>query len=317
MYFLTLFWDNWFIVAFLAPFFWAWVNIIDIYFVSGVYEDEWDGVFINAFFQMLPWLLPLIGLVPFSFPGWPVAVIAFLGGGALVLSYYFYFKTLFISNDMVVLQALWNLSVPLVPFLAWLLVGEQLSFINYVGIALAFVGVMLFSFHEKVKEKNLGRVFAVMTGAIVFFSLSMVLQTEVYQSIGNDFWTGFLLFSVGAAAIGLFMSFFDPKPIGERAVHIFQMSKQYFLVFVLAEMLNLFGVLTSQRAIDLSPSVSFVAVIGSLSPVFVMALSLLLVLVFLRLNKKKSQQIYRDQLVAFKTKIIACGIIALGIYLIN
>ena len=304
-------------MAFLAPFFWAWVNIIDVYFVNSVYEDEWDGVLINALFQSLPWLLPLFGVVTFSFPGWTPTLVAFLGGSCLMLSYYFYFKTLFISNDMVILQALWNLSVPLVPFLAWLLVGERLTFINYFGIALAFVGVILFSFNEKIKEKNLGRVFTIMTGAIVFFALSMVLQAEAYQSIGNDFWTGFLLFSVGVTMTGLLLSLFDPQPIKGRVAHIFQMSKRYFLVFVLAETLNLFGVLTSQRAIDLSPAVSFVAVIGSLAPVFVMFLSLVLVLVFFKMNKKKSQQIYQDQLVAFKTKIVACVVIALGIYLIS
>ncbi len=304
-------------MAFLAPFFWSLVNIIDIYFVSGVYEDEWDGVFINSLFQLLPWLLPLCGLVVFVLPDILSIIIAFLAGGCLVLSIYFYFKTLFISNDMVILQALWNLSVPLVPFLAWLLIGEHLSLIHYVGIGTAFIGVMIFSLHEKIKEKSLGKVFLTMTGAIFFFSLSMVLQTEAYQRIGGDFWTGFLLFSTGAAVVGFLLLFFDPMPIKKRAEHVFRMSKKYLVVFVIAEMLNLLGVLTSQRALDLSPAVSFVAVIGSLAPVFVMFLSLVLVLVFFKMNKKKSQQIYQDQLVAFKTKIVACVMIALGIYLIS
>lgn len=304
-------------MAFLAPFFWSLTNIIDIYFVSGVYEDEWDGVLINSLFQLLPWLLPLFGFVAFVLPDTSAIVIAFLAGGCLVLSIYFYFKTLFISNDMVVLQALWNLSVPLVPFLAWLFVGERLSFIHYVGIAMAFVGVMLFSLHKKIKEKQLRRVFSIMSGAIFFFASSMVLQTEAYRRIGDDFWTGFLLFSMGVAVVGFLLMFFDPMPIKKRVVHVLQMSRKYFAVFILAEMLNLFGVLTSQRAIDLSPAVSFVAVIGSLAPVFVMVLSLLLVGIFFKMNRAKAQQMYQDQLVAFKTKVLACCIIAIGIYLIS
>lgn len=304
-------------MAFLAPFFWSLVNIIDIYFVNGVYEDEWDGVLINSVFQLLPWALPLFGAVTFEFPSLSSTMIAFLGGGCLVLSIYFYFRTLFISSDMVVVQALWNLSVPLVPFLAWLIVGERLSLIHYIGIVIAFVGVMTFSLHEKIKEKQLGKVFSIMAGAIFFFSLSMVLQTEVYQRIGDDFWTGFLLFSTGAAIVGLLLLFFDPMPIKKRAEHVFQMSKRYLVVFIVAEMLNLFGVLTSQRAIDLSPAVSFVAVIGSLTPVFVMILSLVLVVVFFKMNKIKAQKIYQDQLSAFKTKIFACFLIAVGIYLIS
>lgn len=314
---LDLLWGNWLVVAFLAPFLWAWVNIIDIYFVSSVYKDEWDGVLINVLFQLFPWLLPVFGIVTFSFPGWPTTIIALLAGGSLVLSYYFYFKTLFVSNDMVVLQALWNLSVPLVPFLAWILIGEHLSPIHYVGIGVAFVGVMLFSLHQKIQAKQFSRVFSIMTGAVVFFSLSMVLQAEAYRAMNNDFWSGFLLFSAGTTIVGLGILFFDPKPTRGRLAHIYQMSKQYFFIFVLAEVLNLLGVLASQRAVDLSPAVSFVAVIGSLNPVFVMFLSFFLVILFFRQDKEKSRQIYQDQLVAFKTKVMACGVIAVGIYLIS
>ena len=317
MYLLEYLWSHWLLVAFLAPFFWVLVNIIDVYFVSGVYEDEWDGILINAIFQTLPWLLPIVGLVSFHYPGLSITTIAFLGGGCLILSYLFYFKALFISNDVVVVQALWNLSVPLVPFLAWLFVDEKLSLIHYIGIALAFTGAMLFSFHEEIKTKNFTQVFVVMIGAIGFFSLSMVLQTEVYRSIGDDFWTGFLLFSGGATITGLLLSFFDPKPARERLRHLFKMSQAYFFIFVLAETLNLLGVLASQRAIDLSPAVSFVAVIGSLTPVFVLLLSLLLILVFFALDKDKARKIYQDQLVAFKTKMLACCIIGVGIYLIS
>ena len=95
------------------------------------------------------------------------------------------------------------------------------------------------------------------------------------------------------------------------------MTKSYFFIFFLAESLNLLAVLSSQRAIDLSPIVSFVAVIESSVPIFVMLLSLSLVPILLFLNKKKVHEIYQNQLVAFKTKIVACVMIALGIYLIS
>lgn len=317
MYFFEYLWSHWMFVAFLAPFFWALVNVIDVYFVSDVYEDEWDGILINSFFQILPWLLPIVGIVSFHYPGLPISAIAFLGGGCLIFSYFFYFKTLFVSNDVVVVQALWNLSVPLVPFLAWIFLDEKLSFINYIGIALAFFGAMLFSLHKDIKAKNLGSIFAIMSGAIFFFSLSMVLQTEAYHFIGDDFWTGFLLFSTGATLTGLALSFFDPKPMKTRLAHILGMSKTYFFVFVLAETLNLLGVLVSQRAIDLSPAVSFVAVIGSSTPIFVLLFSFLLMGVFFVFNKDKARNIYSNQIVALKTKVLACCIIAGGVYLIS
>ena len=315
--YLEYLWNHWLIVAFLSPFFWALSNITDIYFVTGVYEDEWDGVFINAFFQLMPWLLPLFGLVAFHFSGFWVTVLALLAGGFLMLSYFFYFKTLFISNDMVILEALWNISIPLVPFLAWLFLGERLTLINYLGMLLAFAGAIIFALHKKIRSKRLKDVFITMMGGVLFLSLSMIFQTKVYQVLDGDFWIGFLLFSAGASLTGFLFTFFDSKTIRARVQHLFRMSKDYFAFFLLAESLNLLGVVTLQRAVDISPSVSFVTAIGSLAPVFVLVLSFLLVLVMVFLNQGKARKMYQDQLVGFKTKIFACCIIAVGVYLIS
>lgn len=317
MHFLDYLWSHWLFVAFLAPFFWALVNIIDVYFVSGVYEDEWDGIIISSLFQSLPWLLPLFGLVSFSYPGFQAFMLAFFGGSFLTVAFFFYFKTLFTSNDAVVIGALWNLSVPLVPFLAWLLIDEQLTARNYAGVLLAFVGATVFVFHEKLKTNQFGKVSLLMSGAILFLSLSMVVQSAVYQLIEDDFWTGFLSFSVGACSTGLLLLLCDRKSLRERAAHLSGIVKTYFFIFFLAESLNLLAVLSSQRAIDLSPAVSFVAVIESMVPVFVLFLSLLLATIFLVFDRSKMLTIYREQLVGFRVKMLACCIIAIGIYLIS
>jgi uncharacterized membrane protein len=310
-------WSHWIFVAFLAPFYWALVNIIDVYFVSSVYEDEWDGIFINSVFQLFPWLLPIFGVVSFQYPGVSATIIALLGGASLILAFFFYFKTLFIFSDVAVIQAIWNLSVPLVPFLSWLLLSEKLLPVHYGGIALAFAGAMLFLTHKEVRAKNFLGVAKTMVGAVTLFSLSMVLQSRAYDLMGNDFWTGFLIFSAGAGITGLALAFFDPKTVKSRSRHLLQMTRTYFFIFFVAESLNLLAVLSSQRAIDLSPVVSFVAVIESSVPIFVMLMSLALIPILLMFNKDKVHQIYQDQLVAFKTKIVACSMIAGGIYLIS
>jgi hypothetical protein len=49
--------DNWLLVAFLAPFFWALVNIVDVYFVDGIYKDDIDGIIIFGLFQIIPSIL--------------------------------------------------------------------------------------------------------------------------------------------------------------------------------------------------------------------------------------------------------------------
>lgn len=317
MFLLDYLWNHWFLIAFLAPFFFAVTNILDVYFVDGIYEDEWDGALISSFFQVLPWLLLVFGYVPFHYPTSLVLFLSLFGGACLTMSFFFYFKALFTTNDMVVVQALWSLSIPFVPFLAWFIVDEKLTPVHYMGIALAFCGALIFSFNKEVKVKQFNRVFFLMLGSVFFSSLAMVLQEQVYLLSGANFWTGFLLFSAGATLMGGIIFMFDHKTFAERTKHIFKMSKRFFFIFILAESLSLFAVLVSQRAIDLSPAVSFVVVIESLQPGFVMLLSFFLVIAFLFFNKSRALNIYRDQLSTPKTKIIACCIIAAGIYLIS
>lgn len=310
-------WSNWLYVALCAPFFFALVNILDIYFVDSVYEDEWDGVLIASFFQALPWLFVPLGIISLQAISPEAFWLAFLAGGMLILSYFFYFKALFISNDAVIVSAVWNLGIPLVPFFAWFIVSEKLQFIHYVGIALAFIGVSVFTLNKKIKERKLSSVLKAMLGAVIFFSLSLVIQKRVYEEIGDDFWTGFLLFSLGATLIGFVLSSFDRKPFKERMSHVFKLSNKYFIIFILAECANLIGLLFSQRAVDLSPSVSFVEAIGSLAPIYVMLISFILAFTFHLFSRKAAKKMYEEQLIGFRTKVVACIVIAVGIYLIS
>lgn len=314
---LDLLWGNWLIVAFLAPFFWAIMNIIDAYFVSSVYEDEWDGGIISSLFQLSAWLLVVFGLVEFQFPGtWP-AFIAITSGILLAFSFFYYFRTLFVSHDVVVIGSIWNLSVPLVPFLAWLIVGERLSRMDYFGIILAFVGATLFVVHKRIREKNLWSVIKNMLFAVTLLSLSMVLQNWVYDHAHIEFWTGFLLFSSGSALAGILMIAIDKRSLKDRVVHLQELAQKHVHIFFFAEFLGLLAILSSQRAISLSPSVSYVAAIESAVPVFVMILSFIFALFLFKTNLVKARQIFTDQLDAIGIKIMACVLIAFGIYLIS
>lgn len=318
---LTLFfeyiWNNWFLMALLAPFFVAMVNILDIYFVQSVYEDEWDGVLISGIFQLVPWFLVLFGVVEFHFPGLLPSSLALIAGGSLMISFYCYFRVLFSSSDMVSVQVMSALSVLVVPFLAWLIANEKLSSVHYLGIFLAALGTLVLSIAKKKQPHQSRLFFSFMLVGVFFLSLSMVLQEQTYQLIGHDFWTGFLLFTCGGFLMSFAILFFDRKSLKERLRHIFVVSRNNAFSFMGAESLSVLGILTSQRAIDLSPSVSFVIVIESLLPLFILLLSGMLVLFFIFLDKKKAQVMYQDQFSYFWTKIFASMIIVIGVYLIT
>jgi len=306
--------QNWLLMSLIAPFLWAVVTVIDTHFVDGVYEDEYDGTVVSGVFQSLSWLLVPLGIVQFTFPEIEVAGLAFLAGGAFILSFYYYFKARFVSNDGALMQILWSVSVLVVPFFAWMFIGEVLQSIHYIGIAIAFAGIFLFNFDGKIKQVGFSRILLPMTGAVVFLSLSMVLTKKVQQP-GADFWSIFLVFSAGSTIFSLVILAIGKKNSFKQAQRIAKLSGKYFPVFSIAEGLSIVATITSQMAISLAPAVSFVAVIESLVPVFVMIISLVIVFIF-RNTKRFDISPYYDQISGVGMKVLALAFIAIGIYIV-
>ncbi|NCQ06371.1 MAG: EamA family transporter [Candidatus Moranbacteria bacterium] len=303
--------QNWLLWSLIAPFLWAVVTVIDTHFVHDVYEDEYDGTVVSGVFQSLPWLLVPFGIVSFTFPEIEVAGLAFLAGGMFICSFFCYFKALFVSNDGALMQILWGVSVLVVPFFAWVFIGEVLQNIHYIGITIAFVGICLFNFDGKIKQVGFSRILLPMIGAIVFLSLSMVITKKVQQP-DADFWSIFLVFSLGSTIFSLVILAIGKKNPFKRAQKIATLSGKYFPIFAIAESLSIVATMTSQKAISLAPAVSFVAVIENLIPVFVMIISLSIVFVFR--NTKIDVSPYRSQVSGAGIKILALGFIAIGIY---
>ena len=312
---MQIFWNNWLIIAFLAPFLWALVNIFDVYFVSEIYEDEYEGTVIMGLFQIIPWLL--LPFIEFNMPPLSIAALSIFGGICALISMFFYFKALFHSRDITTLQVFWNLVALVVPILAFFLLAERLHGIQYLGIAVAFAGIVFLTLDKRIREKNIKRLAMIMSVAILFFSLSMIIQEKVYSQA--DFFSGLLFFSLGYFIAGVLFYGFRRKNVTKRLLHL---NKKYFFWFIGAELVTQIGVIFSQRAIFLSPSVSFVAVIESLQPAFILIISLIIFglfkLFFVSYKKKDIlQKIFAEQIVAKKAKVLAIVVMAIGIYLIN
>lgn len=315
---------SWFLLAFVAPLLWAAVTLLDTYFVHGVYADAMDGAVISGLFQSLPWLLVPLGLIKFNYPGDASAACALAAGALFLLSFLAYFKALFVANDGALMQLLWNLSVLVVPFFAWLLIGERLEPVHYAGITLAFAGLVGFGFDSRIQTRQGTRIGLAMLAAIVALALSMVASKQAYlltapmqPASGDGFWSIFLLFCAGASVMAiLLLTMRGRSHAGMQVRRIARLSQRYFLPFLLAEMLSLTGTLASQGAISLAPSVSLVVVIESLVPVFVMGASLLLAASLRNAGHAELAAAYRAQFADPGRKTLALTMIAGGIYFI-
>lgn len=322
--------SHWMAISFMAPMSWALVNIIDVYFVDGIYKDELDGTIISGLFQILPWffLIPLLK-VDFSkiinhgsqnsiFGVTDILWVSFAAGIIYTASFYFYFKALFSRNDVSLLQILWNLTVIAVPVLSFFLLGEIMPAYKYLGMAIVFLGATTLSFSDRIRKEVCPRYVGIMIGAVMFLSISMILQEKSYDVLSTTygaegFWYGFLFFGLGAFVTGFLFAVYslrNPLPI----------IKKYYKIFILGEGIYFLGNICSQRAIDLAPSVSYVAVIETFVPVFIMIYSLIIIFIFYSILRKKNdiiKRIYSEQINGIWTKVIATIIMAIGVYLIS
>ncbi|MEK7172660.1 MAG: DMT family transporter [Patescibacteria group bacterium] len=306
--------SHWLILAFLAPMFWALVNIIDVYFVGKVYRDALDGTIIAGLFHILPWLALIFflkintsQLINMN----QTLLIALLGGVLNISAFYFYFKTLFNRNDVALLQIIWGLTVVAVPVLSFLFWGEILPFYKYLGMGVVLLGATMLSMSKGLRSKISRRYLGTMLGAVVFLSLSMVFQDRAYsdlaaKGLGNQgFLLGFLFFSLGAFLTGLFFAIVNQR-------NPWPLIKKYFKIFLVLEGAAFLGNFASQGAISVAPSVSFVAAVETFVPVFVLLFSLLII--FFAPSLKK---IYQEQIGGIWVKIIATVVMVVGVYLIS
>ena len=307
---------NWLLIALIAPFLWALVTVLDNYFVHSVYQDEYDGVVVSGFFQLLPWLLVVLGLVEFQYPGHRIASLALLSGAFFLGYLFFYFKALFISNDSAMADIFSNLSVVFVPFIAWLFIHEKLTLTHYGSVGIAFIGILIFFFDREIVKSRLNKFTFFMVLSAVFLSISMVVSKGAFQDV-YDFWSIFLLFCLGGFISGLFFLIISPKSIADRIRRLFWNNRHQNTAFFISEALSVVATLASQRAISLAPAVSYIAIIESLVPVFVMTISLVLAWWFGKLGLLKIQKVYQQQFSSFVPKLIGTILLVVSIYIIS
>lgn len=260
--------DHWVFMSLLAAAAWALSCVIDVCFVdNGVYRKASDGPAIAGLFCLVPAVLTA-GSVDWTGVSVFVAGVGAASGIVFLLHVYFYFKALFALNDAVNAEIFNTLGVLIVPLLAFLLLGERLAWFNYVAIAAAVTGILVLIGSQLSRLSRLA--IAYLITSVVSVSLLMVMQAWVLQTA--NYATTVWLFSTTAFAVVL-LTFGLPAV---RRRRISGMCRKFGTLFVFVQLLELGAVLASQRATDLSPSVSLVALLECSLPIFVMTFSWLI-----------------------------------------
>lgn len=310
------FWNQWLLLAFSLPISYAITNLIFVYFSKYIYSDkndEYTCTVIGGIFQIIPWVLVPLGIINFHMPNNTVCLLALLGGALFILSSLFYIKAIFIVPDTSLLQLLWNLCIPLVPFLSFFLTDEVLSMKHYMGIFITLIGSVLLSFdHHLRMTGNLKQLLLLMLAANLCLSLSMIAQGQAYR-LFPDFWSIYLMFSLGCFIATL------PMTVLTGTKRVIGLTRKYYFQFILLELIALFGMIGGQRAISLTPSVSFVILIESLVPVFIALFSFFVFLFFSYFWKERQDiaALYQIQFSKLGLKLVSLLFMLTGIYLIS
>jgi len=261
-------WDSWIAMGLVSAAVWGMSCVIDVCFVGeGIYRKPADGPLIAGLTCIVPLFL-IDGREQALDVDPEVAVVALVAGLCYILHIYFYFKALFALNDATNAEIFNTLSVLFVPLLAFVLLGEVLMPLHYVAIGVAIIGIVVLVWFQL--SKLTWQVAGFLGISVLFISLVMVMQAWVLQHV--DYPAAVWLFS-SAAFFGVVFLLMIRSGLRQRVI---QICKRFGALLVVVQLLEIGAVLGSQRATDVSPSVSLVALIECSLPVFVMAFSWIL-----------------------------------------
>ncbi len=306
-------WDNWVMMSILAASAWAASCVLDVCFVSrGIYRRPWDGPTVAGLFCVVPVVIvPMTGRLDFSVEP-NVLVVAFLSGLVFLAHVYSYFKALFLLNDAVNAEIVNNLCVLIVPVLAFFLLGERLGILHYVSICIGAGAVILLMMSQTFRLQH--RVVLYLGISVSSISLMMVMQAWVLQHLGYASTVWIFCFA-SFATVGLTIAVAPGQ-----SKNLLASAKSFGLAFVGVQLLELGGTLGSQRATDVGPSVSLVALLECAVPVLIMVFSWATV-ASVRLTHGQAAQILVPALLQqtrfAPTKIMAVLMIVLAIAMIQ
>ena len=270
--------ENWLALALLSAAAYALCCLVDVCFVGWrVFRMPIEGPIVSG----LVCIVPLLLFAPAALDDLPVlesgAAAASIGAGAFYMAHlYFYFRALFLLNDAANAEVFNNLSVMLVPLLAFVLLGERLAPLAYIAIGLAAAGVIVFMATSSGVYRQ---AVPPLVAAAATLSVSMVLQACALESAA--FGSAVVLFSAACfgTAVLLSVASFAAR---QRALELLL---RFGPLFLGIELVELAALIASQRATDIGPSVSLVALAETTLPVMVVVISGALMLVTRRWSR--------------------------------
>ncbi len=295
---------DWFLLALLAPLFFAVVNLIDDNLIHHVYRGPYFAVIISGLFGAIPLISLLFKeLEPLSAS---LAVAGMTAGFLTAVYYYFYFKALEVEYPSVVI-AMFSLTPATVPILAYFFLDERLSYMQLLGFMIVLLASLGLALTEVKKMKFTKALVPVLIAASIF-DVVAILSKYTYDH--TTFYNGYMLFSLGMGLGALFFMFILRYLKTENVLKdLKRNSFKIITLMVIAEAIAIAAEFTQNLAISRGP-VSLVKVIEGIQPIYV----LLIALIFYPVVPKYFREAKEGNLVK---KFSLMAMIVFGLYLIS
>jgi len=294
----------WLLIAFIAPMFYGIANISDSLLANKDFKNPITLAF-YASFSALFFLPLLLFFYHLEIPHISFFPLLILLGIINVLFLFPYYKGLQ-SDDTSIAVSFFGLGRIFIPIWAFFLVGERLSFGEYVGIILIIIGSILLSLKGSLKNIKFSKaiLYILLASFIISFE-GVILKYLFDQGV-----------SVGVGVAGetissfLFMLLFlIHKNSRLNIINSFSIFKSKLSVFFVEEGATFIAFFAATYAISIAP-VSLVRGVGTLTPFFL--------LLYAKVLGKKSPHLFNEAIgkgITLK-KIILFSITALGVFLI-
>ena len=290
-------------VALLSPFIWAGSQILDSHVSNNLFKKNSSVIFYLGLTNLF--VLPLIvwwgGVEVLHFPTsvWPIIVLA----AALEVGYQIPYFLALKRMDVSIIAAMFSFGRIFMPVLAYLIVGEELSLIQYIGFFVIIGATMVLNL-KRTDRLRLDISFYLMLCASFMTVLGSVISKKALDDMNWLSCSFYYILVSDGFMLGMLLI---PK-LRREIVSDFHIFKQKFKLLMFMEVLDRSASLTSMLALSLLPVVVKSA-LGSTQPIFVLMYGYILYYFF---GSRFKENLTRSELVK---KLICFAVIIVGVVL--
>lgn len=254
----------WLVFAFLAPALYGVAEILDNFLSNRLFKNPWALALAASLLNIC--FLPLLFLV--EVPTLPPAssIPVFIALGFIEFGYlYPYYKGLQ-NDDTSIVSALFGLGRVFIPILAFLIVGEILTPVQYAGVILIISSSVLLSFQKHHAKMIFSKSFWYIGLAAFMLSFEGVLLKLLFeQGVNYSTAVGGEMIMALVFALPLFLS----KKVRQEVATPWRGVRVLFPILVIEELFTFLAFASETYAIDLAP-VTLVKSVTMFIPFFIL-----------------------------------------------